>query len=287
MYYLYTHTRLDTNTIFYIGIGTIRKRIKYTKELSHKYKYERAYSKSGRNKIWKNIINKGEYSVNIILESDNLEFIKNKEIEFIKLYGRKNLNEGSLCNLTDGGEGAFNVIISEDRKKELISFLRNYNNALDKPIHKYSLWGELIKCYKNSFELEEETAKDYRKKVVNACNLFNKKIIVSDESFWSYTQISYNCSLFREKLKNNEYFENIYVYSLDGIYINKYNNIYELCFKNSINRIHRKKIRDVLKSSNYAFGYIFSNSALSNEELYKIMMVKKRNIKKCINIINA
>ena len=39
-----------------------------------------------------------------------------KEKEFIKIYGRVDLKTGSLCNLTDGGEGIMGVSL-ESRKK--------------------------------------------------------------------------------------------------------------------------------------------------------------------------
>ena len=60
MAYLYRHIRIDTNEVFYIGIGGGNK---YEKELS----YKRAYSKYDRNKYWKNITNKTNYIVEIIL----------------------------------------------------------------------------------------------------------------------------------------------------------------------------------------------------------------------------
>lgn len=101
-YYLYRHIRLDTNQPFYIGIGTKIKSFN-----SFKTEYKRAFVKKGRetNPHWNNIINKIKYRVEILLESDNYEFIKEKEIDFIKLYGRIDLKTGILVNLTDGGEG--------------------------------------------------------------------------------------------------------------------------------------------------------------------------------------
>lgn len=97
-YFLYRHIRKDTNEVFYVGIGSK----KYGKRLD---KCDRAYLRTCRTKWWKNIVEKTEYEVEIILESDDENFIISKEIEFIKLYGRKDLGKGSLVNLTDGGEG--------------------------------------------------------------------------------------------------------------------------------------------------------------------------------------
>lgn len=103
-HYLYRHVRVDTNNPFYIGIGTKPNNIKGNER--DKVIYRRAYSKETRNSIWYNIVNKcdGKFIVEIILESDNYEFIQTKEKEFITLYGKKK-DGGLLVNMTDGGEG--------------------------------------------------------------------------------------------------------------------------------------------------------------------------------------
>src|SRR6478736_5637994 len=96
-YFLYRHIRLDTNQVFYIGIGKM-----YNDNKSYEWKYRRAFesSKYKRNTIWRRIVAKTNYEVEILLESDSLSFIKQKEKEFIKLYGRADLGLGPLCNLT-------------------------------------------------------------------------------------------------------------------------------------------------------------------------------------------
>lgn len=70
-----------------------------------------------RNKIWQNVVSKTGYRVEIVIESDNLEFIFNKEIFFISLYGRKDINTGILANRTNGGEGGTGVVYSEKWRK--------------------------------------------------------------------------------------------------------------------------------------------------------------------------
>jgi len=95
-YYLYAHTRDDKEEPFYFGIGTIDK---------DKY-YWRATCHIKRNIIWKRIVSKlGKYNILIIDESDNKQDILNKEIQYIKLMGKKKNKSGCLANLTDGGEG--------------------------------------------------------------------------------------------------------------------------------------------------------------------------------------
>ena len=107
-HYLYRHIRLDTNEVFYVGIGT-----------KHKKWYTRSYNKTNRNIFWKRVVEKTDYEVEIVLESDDYDFIQQKEIEFIALYGRRNLGTGTLVNLTDGGEGALNAICSEEKREKI------------------------------------------------------------------------------------------------------------------------------------------------------------------------
>ena len=111
-HYFYRHIRLDTKEPFYIGIGT---KLKSDSKSSNYYCiYRRGFSLDRRNNLWKKIANKADYEVEILLESDDYEFIKQKEIEFIALYGRINTNNGILANMTDGGDGTLGVIISEE-----------------------------------------------------------------------------------------------------------------------------------------------------------------------------
>lgn len=106
MAYVYRHIRLDKNEPFYIGIGSDNN-------------YKRANDKRGRNKIWNGIINKTQYEVEILFDGLTWEQACKKEKEFICLYGRIDKHNGILVNLTDGGDGAFGVIMSEERKKQI------------------------------------------------------------------------------------------------------------------------------------------------------------------------
>lgn len=113
-YYLYRHIRLDKNEPFYIGIGKKKKSF-----YSYNTEYSRAFDKRNRNSIWKNIINKTLYKVDILFESSNLKEIEQKEIEFIKLYGRINTLSGCLSNMTDGGGGLLNPSLSTIEKLKI------------------------------------------------------------------------------------------------------------------------------------------------------------------------
>lgn len=99
--YLYRHIRLDTNEVFYIGISMANHGI----NIENGYSPVRAKNYSKRSIFWKNITNRTEYKIEILFKDKPKKFLLEKEKELIKLYGRRDLQEGTLVNLTDGGEG--------------------------------------------------------------------------------------------------------------------------------------------------------------------------------------
>jgi hypothetical protein len=87
---VYQHRRLDTNEIFYIGIGKEEKR---------------AYSKHDRSVLWNRYVNKFGYNVEILHKDISWEEACNLEMFYIKNYGRVSNRTGILVNLTNGGDG--------------------------------------------------------------------------------------------------------------------------------------------------------------------------------------
>lgn len=132
-YYIYRHIRLDTNMPFYIGIGT-----RYSK--SKKY-YKRSQKRHGRNKFWKNISAKTEYRIDILFESNDYNLIKEKEVEFISLYGRRDLGLGTLVNLTNGGDHNSGYVPSLETKEKLrqANLGKTYSKDIRDKVSKSSL----------------------------------------------------------------------------------------------------------------------------------------------------
>ena len=165
--YLYRHIRLDKNEPFYIGIGFSHN--KYAREGLYRSK-----TKKGRNKIWKDIVNKSNYEIEILLEDLQLDKLMEKEIEFIKLYGRIDQKTGTLANMTNGGQGTLGskhnlgkkhsdetkakisknrkgLIISEETKKKLsIANLKRYS-----PYH------EGLKCKIIEYDMNMNYVKEH------------------------------------------------------------------------------------------------------------------------------
>lgn len=95
-HFVYIHKNSITFEVFYVGQGSLNSR----------GKMERAFSNRSRSQWWNSYVNKyGKPIVEIIKDGLTKEEADQLEIEMIKSYGRKDINEGSLVNLTDGGNG--------------------------------------------------------------------------------------------------------------------------------------------------------------------------------------
>lgn len=113
-HYLYRHIRLDKDEPFYIGIGSRKNR----QGAQATYRASSTYT---RNNIWNAITKKTMYDIEIVLESDDYEYIKKKEMEFIALYGRIDKGTGCLANMTDGGDGKCGWSPSQETKDKISS----------------------------------------------------------------------------------------------------------------------------------------------------------------------
>lgn len=164
---VYRHIRLDTNEVFYIGIGKDMKR---------------PYNKSGRTDLWKRVVNKHGYKVDIIVEDIEWEKAKEFEKSLIFLYGRRDLGKGTLVNMTDGGEGCLGrkVTFSEEHKAKLREARKNYTHSeetkrkmsetnkrmgripprSDRPIYQLSLGGSIMKLFESALTASKELSID-------------------------------------------------------------------------------------------------------------------------------
>lgn len=142
MAYVYRHIRLDKNEPFYIGIGGSDN-------------YKRAFTVRNRNNFWKNIVSKTEYEVEILIDDLDYNLALEKEKEFISLYGRKDLGNGILVNLTDGGQGQKGIIRGDSYKQKL---KENAKNRWANPEFKEKM-KESLKGKHSNYVTSEETRK--------------------------------------------------------------------------------------------------------------------------------
>jgi group I intron endonuclease len=102
-FYVYLHIRKDNGEPFYVGKG----------------KNNRVYDKKDRNSWWKKIVKK--YNYDIIFLQKNLTEKEAFDLEkyWIKRIGRRDLELGTLVNLSDGGEGNSGWAPSEETRKKI------------------------------------------------------------------------------------------------------------------------------------------------------------------------
>lgn len=224
-YYLYRWIRLDKNQPFYIGIGTKTKDdLKYGT-------YKRSYTEKKGNPIWKNIINKSPYRIEILIESNDYNFILQKEIEFISLYGRIDLKSGILANMTDGGEGTRNIIISEENRKRRSIAKKGIKKSIESinkqketmrqrgykvsketiekmkntkaiPVLQFSLNGLFIKKWESN-AIAANTLNIKRYSIASAANVKNTKSFTSNNFIWVYEKDWLNKNLEKFNLAIN------------------------------------------------------------------------------------
>ena len=150
MAYLYKHIRKDTDEVFYVGIGSDEN-------------YSRAHTTHKRNQFWKHTVNKTDYDVIIYEDDKTWDEVVELEKYWISYYGRKNLGEGTLVNLTDGGEGCYGRVLSEETKRKIgeKSKLKVYDNEYRKKL------SNAIKGSKNH-RYGKKLSKEVRKKISEA-----------------------------------------------------------------------------------------------------------------------
>ncbi len=166
---VYAHIRLDTGEIFYIGRGMSDRRI---------------VSKSNRNKHWHNIVNKSGYTFEILWQSNpNLSKEESwhqaglKEVELIKKYGRKDLGEGNLVNMTDGGEGIIGKIYTEEYRKKLSDSHIGIQSGKNHPLYGKKHSEESRRKISES-QIGRKLSKEHRENISKG----NAGRIVSDET---------------------------------------------------------------------------------------------------------
>jgi len=166
---IYFHINSNTQEVFYVGQGNLM----------------RAYNTNTRNIIWHRYTKKHNYYVSIIHTELTAEQANEKEIAYIKQFGRKDLGLGTLVNLTDGGTGVYGfdyvkrekpdksiLQVSKDRKKikrlllnkgldpEELTSEELDQHILDKK-NKKGLWKNKLKVEVDKLDLEDNFISKY------------------------------------------------------------------------------------------------------------------------------
>lgn len=155
-FYIYAHIRPDTGTIFYIGKGRER----------------RAFSKSKRNKIWMDIVNKnkGYYKIEFLFTNLIQEKAFEIECKLILEKGRLCNGTGLLSNLTLGGEGTAGFKLSEEHKNKISRSgeKHHFYGKKHSEQHKLNMSKALLgkKAWNKNLKHNEETKEKIRQKAI-------------------------------------------------------------------------------------------------------------------------
>ena len=194
-WYVYRHRRLDTFKIFYVGIGSSDNNF-------------RAHTTHSRNNFWRNITSKSNYLVEILVESLSREEACELEVFLIAEYGRRDLGNGGLVNLTDGGEGTVGYIKDKewcDKHSEYLKVkylgegnpffgkthsneIKNYIGDIQKKYYCYNI-GSLENITKKKYN--DSTSNKKSRKVLNITNglIFNSLREASEYYSVKYTTL--------------------------------------------------------------------------------------------------
>lgn len=169
---------------FYIGKGSNKRYLDHIK-----------FPNTDKNKLKQNIINK------IINRTNNyplITFIKKElshkealllEMNLISVIGRRDLNLGPLCNLTDGGDGCIGFIFTEDLKikwSELAKKRAKFgkDNHSSKKVYQYDLNGNFIKEWFCKEDIKRDLG--FNPTGINACCKGRAKTAFSFRWYESY-----------------------------------------------------------------------------------------------------
>lgn len=224
MAYVYRHIRLDKNVPFYIGI-------------SNDATYRRAYNKIYRNRYWKSIVNKTDYEVEILVDNISWQDACIKEMEFISIYGK--YPNGTLCNMTDGGEGITGI----KRSKEFCK--RNSD------IHKGKILSDISKSRMSKSHLGKTLTIEHRNNISKAV----KGRVLSD--------IHKQRIGASNRLENNGNWNGYIVqYDINNNFICKYNTLHHAMDMTNID------YRDISKVCSY-YNHIENNGNYSYKKKHK------------------
>jgi hypothetical protein len=160
---VYQHIRKDTNEVFYVGIGKNEKR---------------PYSLLNRNKHWRHIAKKAGYYVEIIYPDLQWELACNMEQYLIESYGRIDLGNGCLVNMTNGGEGVLGYKFTENQRKKISEKVKGNKNMLGK---KHS---EETRQKQSEAHKGKKLSEEHKRKIKESSRIsvYNAKKVINTET---------------------------------------------------------------------------------------------------------
>ena len=215
----YTYVLIDpvTRQPFYVGKGS------KTRIYDH---WKHRNSKQVGNKMLKGTLNKihslklKPIYEKVLINVTETEAL-NKERELIKLYGRRDIKTGILCNLTDGGEDGGSSWSPETREAR-----RQHELAKNKgrPVSQYTLDGVFISDFPSAKRASEHVPSANRSYITQCCKHRRKS---AGNFLWVYS--GEHPALFSKK-----YYRPVLQFTQDGIFVQEY-----MCLTEAAKQVNR------------------------------------------------
>lgn len=155
-YVIYRHLK-PNGEVFYIGIGSEK----------------RAYQKNPRSDFWKRVVSIHGYEVQILKSDLSWKDACELEILLISWYGRRNLNTGTLVNMTEGGDGSVGYSPSEESRRSRSEKMKGVPKS------------EKARKNMNKSKIGKSISEEHRLK----CKLSNAKKVIDIKTGEIYTSV--------------------------------------------------------------------------------------------------
>lgn len=145
-WYIYRHLK-PNGEVFYIGIGKTKN-------------FKRAYSKGNRNKHWHRLTAKYGYEVQILKKGMSLDHANELEMTLISYHKRRDVfKEGTLVNLTDGGNAVKGLIFTKEHRDKISKANTGNRGMVGAENHRFGKTGVLNHLY--GIPLSEDRKKNH------------------------------------------------------------------------------------------------------------------------------
>ncbi len=240
---------------FYIGKGK-KNRIRYhlqSKSLSN--------NSTKSNKISKIIRETGELPIHYkIYENLTFEEANQLEIEIIQTFGRIDLKTGFLTNMTDGGEGSRNIILSDETRKKISEVKKGkkcgINSHLSKCVIQSTLDGVFIKKWDYLSDIQKQTG--MCAKNISRCCLNKTKQAFGFK--WCYDGTTKYEPIIKAACIDRR--KKVYQYSLKGDFVREWESVACATNANQNTHISRCCLGKFRQTGGYQWFYEFKGKSI-------------------------
>ena len=255
---VYLHKNPKTNEVFYIGVGN----------------EDRPFNFRGRNLFWKNYYLKHGVDVCVVKKGLSIKESFEEEKKLITLHGRRDLGNGTLVNLTNGGEGSSKNRNYEDNKKCICLITGIVYNSV------FSYCKENKLSYTSEIQFLKTTEQN---NIKQRYSLHSVRLLRKDNTIvWDYSE-KFNANSEDACLDSQQelYYDNFNYNNLEIILENKINLLKKegliKGYKNKYKTFYLSIFEDIYYG--YSYDEICEITGLSYHTVYNIYHRYKKDIK--------